>query len=219
VHLEGGTSVALLHDSGTLVSIFPRRMRRQASRTGVRDLPRRDAASNRPSLLRGPGGEAWRSPAVPGFAMTVVVTKLDDVLAACTSRCLGGADRFLTLMMVRCWSGAAHVARVNAARAQLRESDQRYALAVAGSNEGLWDWTGDGDLFFSERAQELCGMPPGPPLRPRRAWHALLLVHPRTCAVARRNEGASRGRRRISISSSCSRAPRGRSDATRGEPD
>ena len=61
----------------------------------------------------------------------------------------------------------------------MRESEERYALAVAGANEGLWDWNlATGELFFSERAQQLCGMTPGPPLRPRRAWQADLTVHP-----------------------------------------
>jgi signal transduction histidine kinase/ActR/RegA family two-component response regulator len=56
---------------------------------------------------------------------------------------------------------------------------RRYALAVAGSNEGLWDWNlATGELFFSERAQQLCGMKPGPPLRPRRTWQGRLVVHP-----------------------------------------
>jgi len=228
VHLEGGTSVALLHESGTLVSIFPP----QDAQAGepvpaYRDLPRRDAASNRPSLLRGPGGERMAvAQPVPGFAMTVVVSrKLDDVLAAWHEQVFWVLLRtaFLTLMMVALLvTVRRHVARVNAARAQLRESDQRYALAVAGSNEGLWDWNlVTGDLFFSERAQELCGMPPGPPLRPRRAWHALLLVHPEDLPRLREEMKAHlRGRRPhfdIEVRAAVRRADV--SDATRGEPD
>ena len=58
----------------------------------------------------------------------------------------------LTLMMVILLLVVRrHVARVNAARAQLRESDQRYALAVAGSNEGLRDWNLVTDELFSSR--------------------------------------------------------------------
>ena len=62
---------------------------------------------------------------------------------------------------------------------QLRVSEERYALAVAGANEGLWDWDLATDrVFFSERAQQACGIPPGEPTRPRREWIALLPYHP-----------------------------------------
>ena len=113
---------------------------------------------------------------VPGFAMTVVVSRdLDQVLAAWREQVFWVALRtgILTLMMgVLLIMVRRHVARVNAARALLRESDQRYALAVAGSNEGLWDWNlVTGELFFSDRAQQLCGMQPGPPLRDRQPTH------------------------------------------------
>ncbi len=49
----------------------------------------------------------------------------------------------------------------------LRESQERYQLAVAGSNEGMWDWDMRSEtFFFSARAQELLGLDPGEPMRP-----------------------------------------------------
>jgi signal transduction histidine kinase/CheY-like chemotaxis protein len=230
VHLEGGTSVALLHDSGTLVSMFPPQDAQVGQPVAAyRDLLRRGTASNPPSLLRGPSGEFERmavAQSVLGFPMTVVVSrKLDNVLAAWHEQVFWVALRtgFLTLLMVALLvTVRRHVARVNAARAQLRESDQRYALAVAGSNEGLWDWNlVTGELFFSERAQELCGMAPGPPLRPRRAWHALLIVHPEDLPRLREEMTAHLHGRRPHFDIEVRAAVRGAevSDATRGEPD
>ncbi|HEV7914077.1 MAG TPA: ATP-binding protein [Albitalea sp.] len=187
VHLERGTSVALLNEDGTLVSMFPP----QDAQVGralpaYRDLHRDSGASNPPSVVTGAPGESSRMAVarpVPGFAMTVVVSReLDNVLAAWHEQVFWVALRtaILTLMVAALLVVVRrHVERVNAARAQLRESDQRYALAVAGANEGLWDWNlATGELFFSERAQQLCGMPPGTPLRSRRTWQARLLVHP-----------------------------------------
>ncbi|MBK7857505.1 MAG: EAL domain-containing protein [Archangiaceae bacterium] len=41
----------------------------------------------------------------------------------------------------------------------LRESEERYALAVTGSNDGIWDWkTGQPRLFISQRWKQLLGL-------------------------------------------------------------
>ena len=61
----------------------------------------------------------------------------------------------------------------------LRESEERYQLAVAGSNEGLWDWDLASDtLFVSPRAQSFMGLEPSEPRRPRREWLARSQTHP-----------------------------------------
>jgi PAS domain S-box-containing protein len=45
------------------------------------------------------------------------------------------------------------------AQARLRESDERYQLAIRGSDDGIWDWKPQGDvLFLSPRAHELLGL-------------------------------------------------------------
>ena len=41
---------------------------------------------------------------------------------------------------------------------KLRESEERYALAAAGANDGLWDWNlSDGTVFFSDRFKQMLG--------------------------------------------------------------
>ncbi|WP_419617437.1 putative bifunctional diguanylate cyclase/phosphodiesterase [Thiolapillus sp.] len=43
--------------------------------------------------------------------------------------------------------------------AALRESEERYALAVAGASEGIWDWNiRTGEAYFSPRWQDLVGV-------------------------------------------------------------
>ncbi len=65
------------------------------------------------------------------------------------------------------------------AQQALRDSEARYQLAVAGANQGLWDWDLSSDMMFvSPRAQHFMGLPPGEPLRPRREWIALAHYHP-----------------------------------------
>ena len=51
-----------------------------------------------------------------------------------------------------------HAQSVEALRAA-KESEQRYAMAAAGSNDGLWDWDLDADLFYvSDRWKLMIGL-------------------------------------------------------------
>ena len=61
----------------------------------------------------------------------------------------------------------------------LRESQDRYALAVAGSDDGVWDVDfSERNVFLSERAQELAGIASAPERTPLSLWLAALPVHP-----------------------------------------
>jgi PAS domain S-box-containing protein len=78
------------------------------------------------------------------------------------------------------WTGSVRdVTERRAGEAALRESEQRFALAVAGSNDGIWDLDITTDhMFMSERAQLLCGIEPGVTVRPRAQWNELKQWHP-----------------------------------------
>ncbi len=42
----------------------------------------------------------------------------------------------------------------------LRESEERYALAVQGANDGVWDWKFDkGEIYLSPRWNQILGFP------------------------------------------------------------
>lgn len=72
------------------------------------------------------------------------------------------------------------------AAAALRESQERYQLAVTGANQGLWDWDLKTDtMFVSPRAQEFMGLEPSEPVRPRREWIARITYHPDDIDAAR----------------------------------
>ena len=65
------------------------------------------------------------------------------------------------------------------AEESLRQSEERYALAVAGSDDGVWDWDlTTGMAFESARARELQGLAPGPELQRLDDLLTSLRVHP-----------------------------------------
>lgn len=60
---------------------------------------------------------------------------------------------------------------------RLRESEERYALAVLGSNDGVWDWKVGGEkIYFSPRWKQILGFQDGEIPNEMKAWHSR--VHP-----------------------------------------
>ena len=71
-------------------------------------------------------------------------------------------------------------ARKRAEEAQ-RESQQRFAVAVAGADAGIWEWDFvKGNFFSSRRGRELIGLPPQPEVQSLEAWGAEVAtrIHP-----------------------------------------
>jgi diguanylate cyclase (GGDEF)-like protein/PAS domain S-box-containing protein len=53
----------------------------------------------------------------------------------------------------------------------MQEAQQRYALAVKGSNNGIWDWDlRTGEVYFSERWRQMFGIAAGVPLQSIDDW-------------------------------------------------
>jgi PAS domain S-box-containing protein len=69
--------------------------------------------------------------------------------------------------------------RVEAGERALRESEERYALAMEGANEGHWDWDIATDhLFLSPKMKTLAGQSADSVITTRSEWRAKIVIHP-----------------------------------------
>jgi PAS domain S-box-containing protein len=71
------------------------------------------------------------------------------------------------------------IRRVAAGERALRESEERYALAMEGANEGHWDWDVDNNrLFMSQKMKTLYGLSAESEINTRTAWLEQIVIHP-----------------------------------------
>src|ERR1700678_3268309 len=71
------------------------------------------------------------------------------------------------------------IRRVAAGERALRESEERYALAMEGANEGHWDWdVGTDRLFMSQKMKMLYGLSAESEISSRSAWLEQIFIHP-----------------------------------------
>jgi PAS domain S-box-containing protein len=182
VNLGGGSVIHLLRDDGTLLvrnpptpvlvgQKFPQLVAAPVARgkrvvnpvDGKRDFVAVARVRDTPLVLTVTREEAvalqpWRDEALRLGLRTLIVTIL-GVLA------IAGLLRQLR--------------RVEAGERALRESEERYALAMEGANEGHWDWDIATDhLFLSPKMKALAGQSADSVISTRSEWRARIVIHP-----------------------------------------
>src|SRR5262249_37440595 len=108
---------------------------------------------------------------VPDYPLAIVVSReVAAALAPCRAQVLRAGLNTLALATLAALLLAVvmrQLSRLHKARASLEVSRERYALAAAGSDDGIWDWDLQaGTAYESRRARELQGLPLQPETQP-----------------------------------------------------
>ena len=81
--------------------------------------------------------------------------------------------------------GLLDITEFKAVESALRKSEERFQLAIAGSNDGLWDWNIEkNELFYSPRWKTMLGYEPSEFGSDYDTW--AMLLHPDDCEVAQK---------------------------------
>ena len=180
IKLEAGTRIALLHRDGTLVARFPPAPEALGKKlSGAALLAASGAGESLPLRTRSPIDGADRigvAKPVPDYPLVVVVTRdAQAALAPWRTQALRTGGRTLAL-------GALAAVLIFLLARQLRRLDvaqERFSLAVAGSDDGIWDYDFvNRRVFASARAREISAMPPGPETQSMEEWLAAVPIHP-----------------------------------------
>src|SRR3984893_6416220 len=182
VNLGGGSAIHLLRDDGTLL---------------VRNPPTPSVVGQKfPQLVAAPIAQAKRllNP-IDGKRDFIAVARVRDTPLELTvtreeavalrpwrdeTIRLGLRTLIITLLGMLTIAGLLRqLRRVEAGERALRESEERYALAMEGANEGHWDWDIATDrLFLSPKMKTLAGQSGDSEITTRTAWLAQIVIHP-----------------------------------------
>ena len=195
VRLDEGTSITLMNRDGTLVARHPPAEAALGQRFPTLEPLLAARVDGRPRLARAlspvDGVDRFGTvEMVADYPLAVIVTRdAATALAPWRAQAIGTVLHTVTLGVLAALLLALvrrQFTRLDKARASLELSRERFALAAAGSDEGIWDWDVAGDrIYASARAREVFGVGPGPDVLPRAEWFAQVRMHPDDVAPRR----------------------------------
>jgi PAS domain S-box-containing protein len=188
LRLDAGTNVTLMKHNGTMLARHPPVEKGYGRSFGMfHDVAARYGQGEKgPVRLVSPYDNVERFAvvhSVPGYPLSVVVTRdVDVALAPWRQHTIGTLGRTLALAAlaaVLLALLARQLGRLYRAQESLQVQQERFTLAVEGSDDGIWDFDfANQRVFASARARELSGLPPRPEMQSMDEWFASLPLHP-----------------------------------------
>jgi PAS domain S-box-containing protein len=182
VNLETGSAIHLLREDGTLLVRNPATPEAVAHKFPALTTPTSAPTTRIVSPID--GSENFIAVArVRDTPLLLAVTRqADAALRLWRDEAIRVGIRTLILTFLGVWTIAAllrQLRRVEAGERALRESEERYALAMEGANEGHWDWDMVTDrMFISPKMRTLSGLSADLLFNTRSEWMAAIVVHP-----------------------------------------
>jgi PAS domain S-box-containing protein len=182
VNVDGGTAITLIQEDGTLLVRNPS----NAAAVGGK-YPSLAAAPVGPfARLTDPLGGHTDFIAVAPIRSTHLKIAVTRDAAVALQPWHEQTERVGVRTLILSLLGALTIAmlvrqldRVAASERALRESEERYALAMEGANEGHWDWEMHTDrMFLSPRMKVLGGLSAQSDITSRSEWRQKIQMHP-----------------------------------------
>jgi PAS domain S-box-containing protein len=182
IHLTAGSAIQLLQDDGTLLARNP-----AAPDAVGRRFPVLVGAAAAPGtrVVNPIDGQPQfiATARVRNGPLTVAVTRdVAAVLKPWRNETIRVGVRTLILSLLGALILLAllrQIRRVAAGERALRLSEERYALAMEGANEGHWDWDVQADrLFLSPKMKTLYAFDADSVIESRAVWLAAIHIHP-----------------------------------------
>ena len=182
IDLGSGSAINLMRDDGTLVAREP-----EVADTVGRKYPELVTARGVPaSVLRSRIGNKQSfvvAAPLPALPLVVAVTREEQVALDpwrdLANHVVVGSLLFALLGVLTIAALLRQLRRIESGEEALRDSEERYALAMEGANEGHWDWDLKGvRSFLSPKMKALHGRSERCPVTTRAEWLAQIDIHP-----------------------------------------
>jgi PAS domain S-box-containing protein len=182
VNLGAGSAIQLVREDGTLLARNPSALEAVGRKFPELGATRDSSAAPLVNPIDGRSDYIAVAPVRDTPLRLTVTREVAVALRAWRDETIRIAVRTTIIVLLGILMLAAllrQIRRVAAGERALRKSEERYALAMEGANDGHWDWDVAADqIFLSAKMKTLYGLSADRAINTRSAWLAQVIIHP-----------------------------------------